>query len=438
MIFGKDSNAASWLASANDSEFPIQNLPYGVVRPARSEARVGVAIGDRVLDLACLDEAGLLHGTGCEGQGLFSRDSLNAFMAMGRRAWSALRTRLVALLAAEDVTDASGAMVQADRRLRDDKGLCEKALLVRSGLELKLPCKIGNYVDFYSSKEHATNVGSMFRDPSNPLLPNWVHVPIGYHGRASSIVVSGTDVVRPCGQTKADDADAPTFGPTRLLDIELEMGFFVGPGNELGSPIPIEEAGDHIFGMVLVNDWSARDIQRWEYVPLGPFLGKSFATSVSPWVVSMDALAPFRVAGPRQDPTPLDYLRSREEWGLDIDLRVHLRGADDSEPTLIASTNFRYMYWSVCQQLAHLTSNGSNVAPGDLCASGTVSGPTPDSYGSMLELSWKGTKPLTLKGGGQRKFLADGDEVIMGGVCRADGFRVGFGEVTGRILPART
>lgn len=437
MIFGKDSNATSWVAGANGSDFPIQNLPYGVVQPVRGEARIGAAIGDRVLDLARLDEAGLLRGTGCEGRGLFARDSMNAFMALGRQAWSGLRARLVALLTAEDVVDAGGATVQADRRLREDRELCEKALLSRNELELKLPCQIGNYVDFYSSKEHATNVGSMFRDPNNPLLPNWVHVPIGYHGRACSIVVSGTDVVRPCGQTKADDADAPTFGPTRLLDIELEMGFFVGPGNTLGTPIPIDEAHEHIFGMVLVNDWSARDIQRWEYVPLGPFLGKSFATSISPWVVSMEALAPFRVAGPRQDPTPLPYLRSRGDWALDIGLHVDLRGVGESEATRIASTNFSYMYWNVCQQLAHLTSNGSNVMPGDLCASGTVSGPTPDSFGSMLELCWKGTKPLTLKGGGQRKFLADGDEVIMSGVCQAAGFKIGFGEVAGRVLPSR-
>lgn len=435
MIFGKDSNAKSWVPGAVDSEFPLQNLPYGVFSVGGSSKQIGAAIGDRVLDLGALAGAGLLDEIP-DARKLLGEPSLNALMAAGKDTWRALRTRLVALLANEDVADASRTTVSADRALRDNSALCDQAFLDRATVQMHLPTRVGNFVDFYSSKEHATNIGSMFRDPSNPLLPNWLHIPIGYNGRSSSVVVSGTDVIRPCGQTKSDDADAPTFGPSRLLDIELEVGFFTGPANPLGRPIPIDQAADHIFGMALVNDWSARDIQRWEYVPLGPFLGKSFATSVSPWVVTMDALAPFRVAGPTQDPLPLPYLRESGDRGFDIDLTVQLKPDGGGEFTCIAQTNFKYMYWSACQQLAHLTSNGTNTEPGDLYASGTVSGPTPDSYGSLLELCWKGTKPIQLPNGQERKFLQDGDTVTLTGCCHANGFRVGFGDVTGAVLPA--
>ena len=436
MIFSRDCTAKSWVPGADGSEFPLQNLPYGVFSTADTPRRIGVAIGDRVLDVARIVEAGLLDSIP-QAAGMLCGDALNAFMAAGRSVWQATRTRLVALLANDDVTDHAGRPVRADRALRDDAALRGEALIDRHAADMHLPCRIGNFVDFYSSKEHATNVGSMFRDPSNPLLPNWMHIPIGYNGRSSSIVVSGTDIVRPCGQTKSDDADAPTFGPTRLLDIELEVGFLTGPPNALGDPIPIDRAMDHIFGMVLVNDWSARDVQRWEYVPLGPFLGKSFATSISPWVVTMDALAPFRVDGPEQNPQPLAYLRSAGERAYDIDLEVHLKPAGDADSSRIARTNFKYMYWTAEQQLAHLTCNGTNVEPGDLCASGTVSGPTPDSYGSLLELCWKGTKPIRLPDGQERRFLQDGDTVTMTGCCDADAFRVGFGAVAGTILPAR-
>jgi len=298
------------------------------------------------------------------------------------------------------------------------------------------PADIGDYTDFYSSREHATNVGSMFRGPDNALMPNWLHVPIAYHGRSSSIVISGTDLHRPRGQIKADAATVPAFGPSRALDFELEMGFLVGPGNPLGRPISVAEAPAHVFGLVLVNDWSARDIQKWEYQPLGPFLGKNFGTSISPWVVTLDALEPFRVAGPVQDPPPLAYLQSGGDWALDIHLEVSLQTERMTQPHVICRSNARHLYWNLCQQVAHHTSNGCNLRPGDLLATGTISGPTPDSYGSMLELAWKGTRPLTLPGGETRTFLLDGDRVTMTGWCQGHGYRVGFGEVSGRVLPA--
>jgi fumarylacetoacetase len=301
-----------------------------------------------------------------------------------------------------------------------------------------LPVQIGNYTDFYSSREHATNVGSMFRGKENALMPNWLHLPVGYHGRASSIVISGTDLHRPMGQTKADEAAAPTFGPSKVVDFELEMGFFIGPGNTLGESIAASRAMNHIFGMVLVNDWSARDIQKWEYVPLGPFLAKNFGTSISPWVVTMDALDPFRVKGPDQrDPTPLPYLQVSQPSSYDITLEVTLQPKDSDRARRICSSNFKHLYWSIHQQLAHHTVNGCNLQPGDLLASGTISGPTQDSFGSLLELAWKGTKPIDIGDGQTRTSIQDFDRITMSGWCQGDGFRVGFGEVTGRILPAR-
>jgi fumarylacetoacetase len=436
MIFPKNARAASWVTSAADSPFPIQNLPYGTFRTEDGPTRIGVAIGDEVLDLAAIHRAGLFDNTPVAGENIFDRKQLNDFMGRGVEAWRAVRRRLVALLTKDPVTGADEkTIISPDARLREQASLRERALIPGDHAIMVMPCWIGAYVDFYSSKEHATNVGSMFR-PDNPLLPNWVHVPIGYHGRASSVVVSGTPIRRPRGQTKADDADLPSFGPSRLLDIELEMGFFTGPGNEMGQPVPIGEAGERIFGMVLVNDWSARDIQKWEYQPLGPFLAKSFATSVSPWVVPLDALAPFRTPQPAQEPAPLPYLQTPGDWGFDIDLEVLLQSERMDTPQSIAKTNFKHMYWTIAQQYAHMTSNGTNTEPGDLYASGTVSGPTPESYGSMLELCWRGTKPLTLPTGEERKFLADGDTVTLRGECRADTYRVGFGECVGKILPA--
>jgi fumarylacetoacetase len=407
-----------------DSHFPIQNLPYGVFRHSDEDVpRIGVAIGDQVLDLTYLEQHGILK---VPGHTVFSEHTLNAFMALGRPAWRAARAEISRLLRADEAT------------IRDHAAVRDHALVLQAEIEMLLPATIGDYTDFYSSKEHATNVGTMLRGADNALQPNWVHLPVAYHGRASSIVASGTDIHRPLGQTKADDASAPTFGPSRSLDFELEVGCFVGPGNVLGQPIPVSQAAEHIFGLVLVNDWSARDIQKWEYVPLGPFLAKNFATSISPWVVSLEALEPFRTAGPAQNPEPLPYLRTAGNWAYDIQLEVAIQGAGMDRPQRVCLSNFKYLYWNICQQLAHHASNGCNLRPGDLLASGTASGPTPDSYGSLLELAWKGTKPIPLADGSRRVFLQDGDRVSMSGWCAGAGYRIGFGEVSGTILPARS
>ncbi|MBP2302960.1 fumarylacetoacetase [Azospirillum picis] len=421
-----DPALRSFVEVAPDSHFPIQNLPFGVFSTAADPARrVGVAIGDLVLDLAVLERAGLLDA----GAPVFACDSLNPFMALGRDAWRRTRARVSELLRHDTAT------------LRDDAGLRARALVPMAEAVMHLPVRIGGYTDFYSSREHATNVGSMFRDPKNALLPNWLHIPIGYNGRASSVVVGGTPIRRPNGQTKAPTAEAPSFGPCRKLDFELETAFIVGRGNALGEPIPVGEAEAHIFGMVLMNDWSARDLQQWEYVPLGPFNAKSFGTSISPWVVTMEALEPFRTAGPVQDPQPLPYLRQDGPQGFDLHLEVALKpgggdGGGDDETT-ICRTNFRHMYWSMAQQLAHHTVSGCDTRTGDLMGSGTISGPEPDSFGSLLELTWNGQKPLTLAGGQTRAFLEDGDDVVMTGWCQGNGYRVGFGRVSGQVLPAR-
>ncbi len=416
----------SFIETKQDSDFPIQNLPYGIIQPSSLSPRVGTAIGDYVLDLSVLDEAGLLHGTGAEGKSIFSATSLNPFMELGRPVWKAVREKLQYLLDQET----------AD--LRDNAELRAKAFYPRSEVQMLLPVQIGDYTDFYASKEHATNVGTMFRGKDNALMPNWKHVPIGYHGRASSIVLSGTDVRRPLGQTKPAHAEAPVFGPTAQLDFELEMGWFIGPGNQLGQPIPVDQAEDQVFGMVLVNDWSARDIQSWEYQPLGPFLAKNFATSISPWVVPLEALEPFRQAGPVQDPEPLAYLKQKKNGAFNINLEVYLKPENDSEETQITKTNFNYMYWSVAQQVAHHTITGCNLRPGDMHASGTISGPERSERGSMLELTWRGAEPLELKNGDKRTWIEDGDELIIRGYCQGDGYRIGFGEVRGTVLPAHS
>ncbi len=417
-------NLRSFIDVPEDHDFPIQNLPYGIFAPAGGgDPRPGAAIGDHIVDLRALESEGFL-ATGAAGQSrVFDSDSLNGFMAGGPRVWKSVRMRLQQLLSADNAT------------IRDGSEVLQNVLHDRKSARMLLPARIGDYTDFYSSREHATNVGTMFRGKENALMPNWLHLPVGYHGRASSIVISGTDVRRPWGQTKPDDSP-PVHGPSRLLDFELEMGFFVGEGNELGSPIPIDEVSKHIFGLVLVNDWSARDIQKWEYVPLGPFLGKSFATTISPWIVTLDALEPFRCEGPGQDPAPLPYLTSSEARAYDIHLEVGIRTEDMSDASVVCRSNFRYMYWNICQQLAHHTMNGCNARPGDLMASGTISGPTPRSYGSMLELSWRGTKPVVLSNGEERKFILDGDSVVMRGWAQGDGYRIGFGEAAGRVTPA--
>lgn len=419
-----DPALRSFVPVASESHFPIQNLPYGVFRRPGEPPRVGVAIGDQVLDLALLEDQGLLDTPALRGRRVFAAPALNAFLALGRPAWDEARARLSRLLRANEPT------------LRDNVTLRGQALVPRADVQLLLPADIGDYTDFYSSREHATNVGTMLRGPENALNPNWLYLPVAYHGRSSSVVVSGTDVRRPRGQVKPANAAAPSFGPSRSLDFELEMGCLVGPGNELGHPIPVSEAAGHLFGMVLVNDWSARDIQAWEYVPLGPFLAKNFATSVSPWVVTLTALEPFRVPGPIQDPPPFPYLRTTGDWAYDVRLEVYLRGTGMDRPERLCASNARFLYWNVCQQLAHHTSNGCNLRPGDLLATGTISGPTPDSYGSLLELSWRGSRPLHLLGGATRTFLEDGDRITMTGWCQGPGYRVGFGEVTGAVLPA--
>jgi fumarylacetoacetase len=420
-----DPSRKSWVESANDpaSDFPIQNLPFGIFSDRRNDARrVGVAIGDQIVDLAALQAAGLLSAP---AQHVFARDALNDFIALGRDAWRSVRIQLSLLLARESAT------------LRDDAALRAKVLVSQADARLHLPVKIPGYTDFYSSKEHATNVGSMFRDPKNALLPNWSEMPIGYNGRASSVVVSGTPVRRPNGQLKLPDQERPVFGACRKLDIELETGFIIGGGNALGEPIACADAEAHIFGMVLLNDWSARDIQQWEYVPLGPFNAKTFATTISPWVVTLDALEPFRVAQPVQEPQPLAYLRHDGEHTFDIHLEVALRAQHARQASTIARTNFKYMYWTMAQQLAHHTVSGCNTRVGDLMGSGTISGATEDSYGSLLELTWNGKKPLELKEGGTRAFIEDGDELTLTGWCQGDGYRVGFGACVGEIVSAR-
>ena len=415
------SYTQSFIVVAENSDFPLQNLPYGVFQPQGEHARVGVAIGTEVLDLAALEAAGLLP-TGA--QNVFGQTSLNAFIALGRPVWQQVRARLQQLLSADCA------------ELRDNAALRAKAFYPQASVSMLLPIEVPGYTDFYSSKEHAYNVGCMFRDPKNALMQNWSELPVGYNGRASSVVVSGTDLVRPSGQIKLPNEERPVFSACRKLDFELETGFIVGKATALGEPIAIEEAENHIFGMVLLNDWSARDIQQWEYVPLGPFNSKTFGTSISPWVVTLEALEPFRCASPVQEPQPLPYLRENTANNYDINLQVAIAAAGSE--TVISNTNFKYMYWSMMQQLTHHTIAGCNVRVGDLMGSGTISGPEKDSRGSLLELTWNTTEPLTLANGEQRGFLEDGDTLIMRGHCQKDGLRIGFGEVRGTVLPAKT
>jgi len=407
-----------------ESDFSLHNLPYGVFSTCDNPRhRIGVAIGDFILDLSVV--ASLFNGPVLASKnGVFKETTLNGFMGLGKSAWDEARTRLQALLGNSETT------------LRDDADLKATALVPQSAASMHLPATIGDYTDFYSSIHHATNVGIMFRGKENALMPNWKHLPVGYHGRASSVVVSGTPLHRPFGQTRPDDTKPPTFGPCKLLDFELEMAFFTGPGNALGNPITMDNADDHIFGMVLMNDWSARDIQKWEYVPLGPFLGKNFGTSISPWVVPMAALKPFMVDNFVQDPEVLPYLRHSDKYNININLEVAIKPNNATEAHTICRSNFRHMYWTLKQQLVHHTVTGCNVRPGDLMASGTISGPEEDSFGSMLELSWRGSRTVDIGGGATRKFIQDGDEVIMSGYCQGDGFKVGFGRCVGKVLPA--
>ncbi len=413
----------SFIEIPPDSHFPIQNLPFGIFQPNAGKPRVGVAIGDLIVDLSVLEELDHFRSPEFQGGEVFSGDSLNGFLALGRPAWRKTREILQELLAADTPT------------LRDNPELRERVFHRQSEVSMKLPARIGNYTDFYSSYHHAHNVGTMLRGAENALMPNWKWLPVAYHGRASSVVVSGADVRRPQGQIKLPDASAPVFSPTKSLDYELEMAFLIGPGNSLGEPVPIDRAIDHIFGLVLMNDWSARDIQAWEYQPLGPFLAKNFCTSISPWVVTLEALEPFKKPLPQQDPEPLPYLRAKNDFMFDIRLEARLQTSSMTAPQIITNTNFQNLYWSIAQQLAHHTVNGCNLEAGDLLASGTISGATEESRGCMLELTWRGANPLNLLNGETRKWLEDGDTLRITGWCQGDGYRVGFGEVSGRILP---
>ena len=411
----------SWLVYNTNTDFPIQNIPFGIGQLEGQTPRVYTIIGDTVIDLLALHSNGQLQIPGLTRDALDNR-FLNTFIALGKPVTNAVRMEIARIMSAEDPEQLQAS---AD-------SFCYNVAEV----ELLLPIQIGDYTDFYSSREHATNVGTMFRDPDNALLPNWLHLPVGYHGRASSIVVSGTPVTRPKGQTRPSDDQPPVYGPCKLLDFELEVGFVVGKANQLGEAVSTSEAEDHIFGITLFNDWSARDIQKWEYVPLGPFLAKNFASTLSPWIVTLEALEPFRVKSPVQDPEVLPYLKYDGARSYDISLGVDIETTSGITER-VCNSNFRYMYWTMVQQLAHHTVNGCNLQVGDLCASGTISGPTADSYGSMLELSWRGSRPIQMSDGTERKFIQDGDTVVLTGFGQGDGYRVGFGKCAGKVIPAR-
>lgn len=423
MIKANNPNLKSWVAVPKDSDFPIQNLPLGIFRTDSLAPRVGVRIGDSILDLKTLHVLGYLDNLPFTID-MFDTSVLNGLMKKGKLATRRLRDRISDLLNKENT------------ELQNNAHHVEQVLIDEVSAEVLMPIEIGDYTDFYSSREHATNVGTMFRDPNNALLPNWLHIPVGYHGRSSSVIPSGQNVFRPKGQTKPNEDQGPVFGASRMIDFELEMAFVTFDGKPLGESITTSEAEDYIFGMVLFNDWSARDIQKWEYVPLGPFLAKNFASSISSWIVSLDALQPFCVNTPNQDPEVLDYLKFEGKKSYDIHLQVSIT-PESSEETIVCNSNFKYMYWNMAQQLAHHTVNGCNVRGGDLLGSGTISGPTPDSYGSMLELAWKGTKPVPMSDGTERKFIQDGDTVTMRGFCKNDKVRLGFGEVTSKLLPSQ-
>jgi len=415
----------SFIRVSSESHFPIQNLPFGIFQLVTGGTpRVGVAIGEWVLDLAYLEQQGLFDGPALKQKNVFNQPNLNAFMALGQTAWREARARVSELLR-DDVAI-----------LRDNQALRAEALIPQTNVKLLLPINVGGYTDFYSSKEHATNVGTMFRGKENALMPNWLHIPIAYDGRASSLVVSGTDFHRPMGQIKAENDVMPRYDECQALDTEVEVAFIVGTPNHFGEPITVTAAPEHVFGVVLLADWSARDVQKWEYVPLGPFLSKNFCTSISPWVVMVDALLPFRTNACQQDPAPLPYLHSSRDWNFNIQLNLLLQSEKMLDPQIIAAPNYRMIYWDFCQQLAHHTMNGCNMRTGDVFASGTISGDTRATCGSLLEITWAGSEPIHLNSGEQRKYLQDGDRVTISGSCEGKGYRVGFGEVTAKILPS--
>ena len=419
--FANNPNRKSWLEIQDQSDFPIQNIPFGVFITKEDVITIGTRIGDYAIDMGALQQLDYFNGIELTDD-MFMQDTLNDFISDGKKTWRLVRNRLV------EIFDNNNPL------LRDNAEHKEIIIFNIKDVEMQVPVLIGDYTDFYSSKEHATNVGKMFRDPENALLPNWLHIPVGYHGRSSTIVPSGISVHRPMGQTLPNGETTPVFGPSRLIDFELETAFITTDANIMGENIPISEAEDYIFGMVLLNDWSARDIQKWEYVPLGPFLAKNFASSISPWIVTMDALEPFRTKGPKQEPTPLPYLQQKGKHTYDINLEVYIT-PEKSEPSLVSKSNFKYMYWTMAQQLVHHTSNGCRVNSGDMMGSGTISGPTEDSFGSMLELTWGGKNPIKMKDGTERKFINDNDTVTMKGYCQKSAVRIGFGEVVTKLLP---
>jgi len=416
-----DPSKQTWLQVAPNSDFPIQNIPFGVFLTRDDVVTIGTRIGDHAIDLGALHQLGYFNGIPLTDD-IFLQDTLNDFISDGHKTWRLVRNRISEIF---DITNPI---------LKENKEHCKIVLFTMDEIEMQLPVQIGDYTDFYSSKEHATNIGSMFRDPENALLPNWLHIPIGYHGRSSTIIPSGNNIRRPKGQTLPKGANKPEFGPSKMVDFELEMAFITTDANKLGESIPIDEAEKYIFGLVLLNDWSARDIQKWEYVPLGPFMAKNFASSISPWIVTLEALEPFRVESPKQDPKPLPYLQQEGKNSFDIHLEVSIT-PDEGVPTTITRSNFKYMYWTMAQQLAHHTSNGCKILSGDLMGSGTISGATPDSYGSMLELAWQGTKPVSLENGEKRTSIQDFDTVTLKGFCEKDGVRIGFGAVETKLLP---
>ncbi len=420
MSRANDPSLRSWVDVPAGSDFPIQNLPYGIFKTASGTPRAGIAIGDFILDLAGVAQAGLLDKIIFD-KAVLSSDTLNDFIGLGKHITNSVRERV------SDLLNATNHEMQGNEELK------AKVLIPQSEATMLMPVHVPNYTDFYSSREHATNVGTMFRDPNNALLPNWLHLPVGYHGRASSIVVSGTPIQRPKGQTKTDAEEKPSFGPTKSLDFELEVAFITGKGTQLGESIAPDEAEQHIFGLVLFNDWSARDIQRWEYVPLGPFLAKNFGSTISPWIVTLEALEPYKVSGPIQDPEVLPYLKyhGNRNYDLHLDVAITTKGGDTKT---VSRSNFKYMYWNMCQQLAHHTVNGCNICVGDMYASGTISGPDTGSYGSMLELTWGGKNPIQMPDGAERKFIQDGDTVTMTGYAERDGVRIGFGQCSCTIM----
>ena len=411
----------SFVNYPENSDFSIHNIPFGVAVFNKVYIACCTRIGDLVIDLATLYDYGFFDEIEGLNDNVFEAYTLNEFIELGKPVTNAVRLKIQELL-------------DENSKLANDEKTIAECFYELDQVKMMMPVHVPNYTDFYSSIEHATNVGKMFRDPANALLPNWKHLPVGYHGRASSIVVSGTEIIRPKGQTKPADLDSPIFGPSKQLDFELEMAFIVNKNTDMGESISTSEAEEVIFGMVIFNDWSARDIQSWEYVPLGPFLGKNFGSSISPWVVTLEALNPFRTESPKQEPEVLDYLKFSGDKNFDINLEVYIQPENGTE-NLISQSNYKFMYWNMTQQLAHHTINGCNVEVGDMYASGTISGENPNSFGSMLELTWRGQNPLKLNDGQERKFIEDHDTIIMRGYAEKDGIRVGFGEVSGKILP---